>query len=191
MLARNRITVFNVTLCVGTRRLFLIAMAASAINGAFTAKVQAQTDQLVVYPPLGQAFPLDPKQDGMHVQYPVLINNRTILSPDAQLRFIYYNPNTGTHGVNNDDSGGGGAGGGGGKKHHGGGGGGGGGDNDAGSAYSRDAGGPGGAGGANAGVLDGMVDPNKGAKTEISTEVWMNAQPFREALDQATDLGTT
>jgi hypothetical protein len=41
---------------------------------------------------LSDIFPLDPKPDGMRVLYPVLIDDRTILTPNAVLRFVYNKP---------------------------------------------------------------------------------------------------
>jgi len=42
--------------------------------------------------PLSHVFPLDPKPDGMRVRCPILLDDRTILSPDAVLRFVYNKP---------------------------------------------------------------------------------------------------
>jgi hypothetical protein len=40
-------------------------------------------------PPLAQAFPLAPQNDGMRVSFPVLVNETTIVTPAAVLRFVY------------------------------------------------------------------------------------------------------
>jgi hypothetical protein len=49
-------------------------------------------------PPLSQAFPLDPKPDAMRVQYPVLLDDHTILNSNAVLRFVYNKPIGGPQG---------------------------------------------------------------------------------------------
>jgi len=184
-----------VTIRVRQRRYWLVALMTPALWVAFVMTAQGQAEKLVVNPPLSQVFPLDPKPDGMRLMYPVLVNDRTILGPNVVLRFIYDDPNAGMHlhGGGGGAGGGGGSGGGGqgGGRHHGGGGGGGGdGDDDPGAAYSRSVGTPGGGKG-DAGPGGDPGDGNKDAKTEIATEVWTNTGLFREALDQAADLGTT
>jgi hypothetical protein len=46
----------------------------------------------LITPPLSEVFPLDPKPDGMRVQFPVLLDDQTILGPIAVLRFVYNKP---------------------------------------------------------------------------------------------------
>ncbi len=181
----NRNNLFRVTIHGSMKRFSIIVAAALVGSVAAMTGAQAQAEKLVTNPPLSQVILLDPQKDGVRLKFPLLINGNTILGPDVILRFIYDDPNVGvrTHG------GGGGAGprgGGDGGHRHGGGGGDGGGD-DAGSAYSRGVDDPSGG----PGLLDGLVDPNRSAKTEVTKEMWMSVQPFREALDQAADLGTT
>ena len=153
----------------------------------FGLALMAQQEQLVLNPPLRESFPMEAKTDGVRLAYPVLVNDHTILRPNAVLRFIYIDPNAGTR-----RSGGGG-----------------------GEGGIRDQSGPhgtitqdpstggtrhgesSGGWGSNAGDEDaGIFDENKkdDAKTnrkELQTEVWLQTDLFSEALDHATDSGTT
>jgi hypothetical protein len=61
----------------------LILLAGSPIS------VHAQEEKLALSPPLSQVFPLTTTAEGIRLKYPVLLNDRTILKPDAILRFVY------------------------------------------------------------------------------------------------------
>lgn len=160
-----------------------------ALSGILLDTAWGQAERLVLNPPLSQVFPLDPKADGMRLKFPVLLNSRTVLGPEVILRFIYVDPSAGLR-IRSSAPGGasGGGGGGGGHGHHGGGSQDGG---DASAAYSRSSSDQGAAQGGNAGVLDGIVNPNKDATSEIRKEVWTQPDLFRQALDEAADMGTT
>ena len=153
----------------------------------FLRLANGQDEKLVLNPPLSSAFPLDLKPDGMHLKFPVLVNAHTILGSSAVLRFIYMDPNAGIHprgGGSGGSPGAGGAGAGGGHGRHQGsasqaGG-------DAGSAYARDP-----AGDETAAPKDSPPWAAKDATSEIRTEVWTQADLFRDALDEAAGLGTT
>jgi hypothetical protein len=148
----------------------------------------AQDEQLTLTPPLREVFPLQAVPGGVRVKYPVLLNDHTILRPEAILRFIYLDPNPGARAhTGGDDGGGGGAfhtrvGPGGsltsdGPVEHGGGASGG-----WGNADGNDV----------AGIYDGdKKDDAKQRKSELQKEVWTEPDAFTEALDRATDLGTT
>ncbi len=150
----------------------------------FVRMADGQDEKLVLNPPLSQAFPLDPKPGEMRLKYPVLLNDHTILGPNVVLRFIYVDLNAGTHppgGGNGGSQDTGGASGGQGH-HHGGASPDG---SDAGSAYARAPGGDGTA------APKGGPFANKDVSSEIRTEVWTQADLFREALDDAASWGTT
>ena len=128
----------------------------------------------------------------MRVKYPVLLNDHTVLRPQAVLRFIYLDPNAGARGHTGgggglDDSGGG---------YH----------SRVGPAGSLSSGGETGSamrgGGATggwgnadgndvAGIYDGeKKDDAKQRKSELQTEVWIQKDLFTDALDHASELGT-
>jgi hypothetical protein len=166
----------------------LILLAGSPIS------VHAQEEKLALSPPLSQVFPLTTTAEGIRLKYPVLLNDRTILKPDAILRFVYLDPNAGTRsrgGGGGGTPGAGGGQGGGHGHHHGGGGGGGGGSSDgddAGGAYARGAPSP--------SSTDAAPPPeskgdSKDSATEIQTEVWTQASLFHDAFDEAAEAGTT
>ena len=58
---------------------------------------RAQGEELDLQPPLSEVFPSENGIDGVHVKYPVLVNDHTILRPDAMLRFVYVDQNPGMH----------------------------------------------------------------------------------------------
>jgi hypothetical protein len=175
---------------VKIRRFFLLA---PLIMG-FGSGLRAQEEQLTLEPPLSQAFPVIIQPGGARVPYPILVNDHTILKPDAVLRFVFIDPNAGLHRGN-------------------GGGGGFGLDDDSGGPVAHSHIGPagtleqdpgkkvdGGAGawGSNGGDPDaGMFDDNnkkddaKTKKSELQTEVWLQKDLFSEAFDHATETGTT
>jgi hypothetical protein len=166
---------------------FKVTLAISVLSVGFSGWADGQEERLVLDPPLSQIFPLDPKPDGVRLKFPILLNERTILGPNVVLRFIYVDPNAGLHsrdGGNGEGQGGGGGDGGGLGHHHGGGpsqdGG------NTGSAFSRDS-----SGGGDSTPSQDVSANKKGAGGEISTEVWTQADLFREALDSASDMGTT
>lgn len=151
-------------------------------------QVHAQEERLVLNPPMSQVFPFDAKPDGLRLKFPVLLNTRTILGPDALLRFIYLDTTAAASPRGGGGGGreGGGHGGGGGHGHHHG--------NES-SSGGDDAGpSPG------AGMGDGDAKPNADATEgrdhndsaqEIRTEIWTQPDLFRQALDEAADIGTT
>ena len=161
----------------------LLVIALILLPG-FVRLADGQDEKLVLNPPLSQAFPLDPKPGEMRLKYPVLLNDHTVLGPNVVLRFIYVDLNAGTHprgggnGASQDTGGSAG-----GQGHHHGGASSDGGD--AGSAYARTPGGD-----ETAAPKD-SPGVNKDAASEIRTEVWIQADLFREALDDAASLGTT
>ncbi len=160
-------------------RLFAIGLI---LLPGFIRLADGQDEKLVLNPPLSQAFPLDPKSGEMRLKYPVLLNDRTILGPNVILRFIYVDLNAGNRpggGGNGGSSGAGGAGGGQGHHH-------GGASSDGGSAYSRAP-----AGDDGAAAPKDATGTTKDSSNEIRTEVWTQPDLFREALDEAADLGTT
>jgi hypothetical protein len=150
---------------------------------------RAQEEQLVLSPPLREVFPLESVPGGVRVKYPVLLNDHNILRPEAILRFIYLDPNVGAHARGGGDDGGSA---GGFRPHVG----------PSGSITSDSgtaehgggaAGGWGNADGSDvAGIYDGeKKDDAKQRKSELQKEVWTQPDAFTEALDRATDLGTT
>jgi hypothetical protein len=158
----------------------------------FHSSLRAQDEELQLDPPLRESFPLQPVPGGVRVKYPVLLNDHTVLRPEAVLRFIYLDPYAAAHahvaGAGEDNSDGGGF-----KSHVGptgalssGG---------AGENNSPLRGGAGGWGNAEgndvAGIYDGeKKDDSKRRKSELETEVWTQQDMFADALDHATELGT-
>jgi hypothetical protein len=149
-----------------------VGAAVIAILGLL-GRAQGQEEKLVLDPPLGQIFPLEARPDGVRLKFPVLLNERTILRPDAVLRFVYIDPNAGLHarGGDGDDEGPA-------PFHH---------HSDGvlesnphGPQVDRDAFPKG----------DDFA-PSRGATGEASTEKWNQAAPYRDALDQAAVIGTT
>ena len=150
--------------------------------------VRAQEEPLVLDPPLRTAFPLAVSSGAVRVEYPVLLNDHTILRPGAVLRFIYLDPTSAWHGR-------------------------GGGEGSSDGFHSHI--GPGGAltqnrddkpsdpgrsgawgnnnGDETAGIFDdtGRRDDAKQRKSELQNEVWTQPDLFRDALDHATEVGTT
>jgi hypothetical protein len=163
----------------------------TVLGVAALAPLRAQQEQMILDPPLGQAFPIDLKSDGVRLRFPVLLNDHTIVSPDAVLRFIYLDPNAGYRHSS-----------------------GGGGDDDdngphshigtqgtvvpdqqlGGNTHGEEAGG--GWGKNDQSDTDGLFDdkekPNpKRDKSELEHEVWTQPDLFVDALDHASELGTT
>ena len=134
-------------------------------------------EALVVHPALSQIFPLSSSPEGVRLQFPVLLNDHMILKPTAVLRFVYIDLGAGVHphgGERDSDRG---------KK-----------DNanlsDGGTSMSGAV--------RKTAELPDPVDKStlgpaegKDATGEIRTEVWTKPESFREALNHATDIGTT
>jgi hypothetical protein len=151
-----------------------------------TAVARAQEEPLSLQPPLSQAFPLDVTTGGIHVSCPVLVNDHTILRPDALLRFVYIDSTIGTHGHGSD-----------------------GGDfkslegphgtitkdpNTGGSTHGEE--GPASAWGDNpddghSGLFDPKKDDQKRNRQELQQEVWTDRSLFTDAFDHAVEIGTT
>src|ERR1700679_2496631 len=89
----------------GTRAGCIAALTLGIACVATATTARAQEEQLTLEPPLSQAFPLQATPGGIHVSCPVLVNDHTILRPDARLRFVYIDSTIGTHG-HGDDGGG-------------------------------------------------------------------------------------
>jgi hypothetical protein len=147
--------------------------------------LRAQSTQLVLEPPLSQAFPLDVRPDGVRVPYPVLLNDHTVLRPADLLRFVYIDNNPvrvhvdgeapvhkymeGPHGTLTRDE-------------------------DTGATTHGES--QGSAWGPNntddtSGLFDGKKEDGKTNKKELQSEVWTQKDLFFEAFDHATDAGTT
>lgn len=153
-----------------------------------TARLRAQAEQLSLDPPLSEAFPSENVLGGVHVKYAVLLNDHTILRPNAVLRFVYLDPTAGMHPHGGADEGANGF-----RSHVGPGGSLVQGGDD--SSRSRDGGAAGGWGKADgndvAGIYDGdKKDDAKRRKAEIQSEVWTQKILFDDALERATELGT-
>jgi hypothetical protein len=137
----------------------------------------AQEEQLNLDPPLREIFPLESTPTGVRVKYPVLLSDHLILRPSALLRFIYLDPNA----VG---------------RAHGGGGGGfrrpaGPGDHGVPNGETDGAWGKTG-GDEDAGIFDDKSrDDVKQRKTEMQNEIWTRPALFAEALDHASEEGTT
>lgn len=170
------------------RHLVLFVSLALGAGSAGISLLRAQVEQLALDPPLSDAFPSENVLNGVHVKYAVLLNDHTILHPEAILRFIYLDPNAGvrSHAAAGEDGGpafrshigpGGSL------------------TQGADTMHSRDgaAGGWGNADGNDvAGIYDGeKKDDAKRRKAEIQTEVWTQKYLFDDALERATELGTT
>ena len=167
-------------------KIIRVSLGAGLALGFFVSlAARAQQEQLVLDPPLSQVFPLELKPGGVGVRYPVLLNDHTILRPDAILRFIYLEPNGGLHAGGGDDN------------HlralngpHG-------------TLQQNDNGttthgeGPSGAWGRgdfdeDAGIFDHTKsDDPKRSKSELQNEKWGQPDLFAQALDHASDEGTT
>jgi len=159
--------------------LFLCALLACGGPAA----LRAQEEQLILDPPLGQAFPLDAMADGIHVPYPVLLNDHMVLGPQAVLRFIYIDPNAGSR------TRGGGDGGNGFRTHVGPGGRL---DQDGRSdIHSENGWGHNDTSDAVGIFDDSKKDDAKQSKAEMQGEVWRQKDLFVEALDHAAAAGTT
>ena len=138
---------------------------------------RAQDDRLVTTPPLEQAFPIEAKFGDVKLKFPVLLDSRTIVGPDAVLHFIYIDPAAGmrAHG----GGGGGNSGGGMGGRHHHGAGADGGGDSSNAST-----------GGQAADTTPTLFSSGNATSKELHDEVWHDVDTFQQALQAANDLGT-
>jgi hypothetical protein len=168
----------------GTRigRMAALALGIACVAPATTAR--AQEEQLTLEPPLSQAFPLQATPGGIHVSCPVLVNDHTILRPDARLRFVYIDSTVGTrshddgggfksmegpHGTITKDP------------------------STGGSTHGE---GPASAWGNNpdndeSGLFDPKKDNPKESKKEMQDEVWTDRSLFADAFDHAAETGTT
>jgi hypothetical protein len=141
----------------------------------------AQEEQLALDPPLRQCFPLEAiSGGGVHVKVPVLLNEHLVLRPDAVLRFIYLDANAPGRARSDEadsDSG---------KPSEG-----------DGSQKRGEGGGPyGGWGGQQGNEYAGYFDDlrredARGTKSEMKSEVWTQKELFLDALDHASEFGTT
>ena len=131
-----------------------------------------------IQPPLRQSFPLTTATGGIHVKIPVLLNSHTILPPGATLRFIYldsYAPDRARQEEAQGEVG----------------------KTDSGGGQKRSNAGPyGGWSGDSENEYTGFFDhirkeDAKGSKAELKSEVWTQEEPFRDALDHASEAGTT
>jgi hypothetical protein len=168
-----------------TRSLFLFLL----LGAAPVVTVRAQEEQLLLDPPLREAFPLEVLPGAVRVKYPVLLSDHMILRPEAVLHFIYLDPNAGLRTHNGGDS----DGGSGFRSHIG----------PAGAlsqnddhTHPSDGGATGGWGKNDGDDTAGIFDDNKKddakrRKSELQTEVWTQKDLFTDALDHATELGTT
>jgi hypothetical protein len=165
----------------GTGAALTFALACIALAPA----ARAQGEQLTLEPPLSQAFPLEATPGGVHVTCPVLVNDHTILRPDACLRFVYIDSTIGTHthvddstralldgphGTIAKDP------------------------NTGGNTHGEA--GPASAWGGNAdddhsGLFDPKKDNTKAGKKELQEEVWTERSLFADAFDHAVETGTT
>ena len=161
----------------------LIVLLAGLLLGHVPCR--AQQEQLELDPPLREAFPLDATVTGVRVKYPVLLSDHVILGPQAVLHFIYLDANAGRGRTGEGDGSGGFSAPGG--RHA------------AADAAQSDGGHPEASSGWGPGPGDpdaGIFDDSKTAdakrrKQEMQSEIWMDKGLFQDALDHATDLGTT
>lgn len=148
--------------------LFAFAWLAVALSG------NAQVAHLVSTPPLGDSLPLTQSPDGVHLKFPVLLNDHTVIEPGATLRLVYVDPDAGLK-----------ARGGGGNKnvnfgirrHH----------IDTAMPDAPDT-------NPNVSFSDSsdtiLHSKKKDPAAKYGTETWKDAQLFRDAFDQAADIGT-
>jgi hypothetical protein len=168
----------------GVRRRTGLAFALGLL--ALTAIARAQENPLKLEPPLSQAFPLAATPTGIRVSCPVLVNDHTILRPDARLRFVYIDNNPtphaggdtdrwksleGPHGTLTTDPNTGG------NTH--------GEQNTAVSPWGD------GANDDHSGLFDPKKDDPKRNKQELQQEVWTERSFFDDAFDHAAETGTT
>ena len=140
--------------------------------------VCAQEEQLAIEPPLRQSFPLETAAGGVHVKVAILLNSQTILQPGSVLRFIYLDPYAADRARHDEAQGEVGK------------------LQDGGSQKRSNAGPYGGWAGESGNEYTGFFDQirkedAKGSKAELKTEVWTQEEPFRDALDHASEAGTT
>jgi hypothetical protein len=168
---------------IQTGRIAALALLIFCIVPVITARAQEQ--QLTLEPPLSQAFPLAVAPGGIHVSCPVLVNDHTIVRPDARLRFVYIDSNIGAH--SHDDDGG----------------------SfktvegphgtitkDPSTGGSTHGEGPASAWGNNpdndeSGLFDLKKENSKESKKELQGEVWTDRSLFTDAFDHAAETGTT
>jgi hypothetical protein len=145
-----------------------LLVAATCLAGATQSGAQ-QTAHLVSTPPLGDAIPFVEAPDGVHLKFPVLLNERQVVEPSDTLRLVYVDPNAGLRargGGRNRGSGD--------MLHH--------------TRTPATMGAP-----ADNNFPDYDPDAPPSAKkvsSEEGAEAWKQAQLFREALNQAADIGT-
>jgi hypothetical protein len=135
---------------------------------AATERSNAQAAHLVSTPALGDALPLTETPDGVHLKFPVLLNDRTVVDPADTLRLVYVDPNAGLHAK------------GGGEGHEDG-------------VKPHKFKGPNNGMGAPADDKFPEWDDSPSAKkisSEAGAESWEEAQFFRDAMNQAVDVGT-
>lgn len=149
-----------------------ILVVANALLAATTRSGAQQTAHLVSTPALGDALPLVETPDGVHLKFPVLLNEHEVVEPADILRLVYVDPNAGMHAHGGGHNGGPGDGP---QAHH---------------AHA-----PGTGMGAPADNNFPDYDPDappsaKKVSSEVGAEAWKQAQLFREALNQAADIGT-
>ena len=168
--------------------LFLASLALNAALGGSSA-LWAQEQLLTLNPPLSEAFPFETLTDGVHVEYPVLLNDHTVLRPEAVLHFIFLDPNAVSHGGGGADDGGTGV-----HSHIGPGGKLSDGNGDDGRDRDVNGGRAGGWGSSDgndvAGIYDDGKNDTKHRKEELQNEIWRQKELFDDALEHATELGT-
>jgi hypothetical protein len=170
-------------------RSLLFLLSWSGLLAAGTSALRAQNEQLVLDPPLSRIFPFSAGGGLVHVQVPVLLNEHTILRPDDLLRFIYIDPQAGRGRQPGEEP----------------------------VPFLKSQAGPGGTTytDPDKGGLTHGEDPAEGwgkndsddtatifdehaqkgdvkrGKQELQSEVWGQTDLFEDALDHATDVGTT
>jgi hypothetical protein len=149
----------------------ILVLAATLLAGATRSGAQGLA-HLVSTPALGDALPFVEAPDGVHLKFPVLLNEREVVEPADILRLVYVDPNAGVHARGRGRNGGSG---------------------DEPQAHHIHA--PATGMGAPADNKFPDYDPDappsaKKVSSEMGAEVWKEAQLFREALNQAADIGT-
>ncbi len=76
---------------------FQILVVAAALLASATRLDAQQVAHLVSTPALGDALPLIEAPDGVHLKFPVLLNERQVVEPADTLRLVYVDPNAGMH----------------------------------------------------------------------------------------------
>ncbi len=150
-----------------------------------TVAARAQAEELHLDPPLNEAMPLEDGPGGVHLAFPVLLNDHTVLKPDSTLRLVFVDNSAGTRSrgdnggsfrsqvgpggtLTRDDSNGG-------QRH---------GEGPASAWGNNDT-------DDNSSLFDTKKDESKNGKKELQTEVWRQKDAFSEAFAHAADTGTT